>query len=116
MDSQDHPSETVYPIQSSMRLSGLPQRIACRDRHPNPVLSEVTVQLFEFTRTRDGIEGTHAERGPLVGNRIDPVRVDDAALGPQEVETPLEGNPSPTEYEIPQAATSCGPATPQNCA
>ena len=90
MDSQDHPSETVFPIQSSMRLSGLPQRIACRDRHPNPVLSEVTVQLLEFTRTRDGIEGTHAERGPLVGNRIDPVRVDDAALGPQEVETPLE--------------------------
>ena len=73
-----------------MRLGGLPQRIARRDRHANPAVAEVTIQLVEFTRIRDCIEGTHAERAPLHGNRFDAVRVDDASLGPHEVETPLE--------------------------
>jgi hypothetical protein len=32
----------------------------------------------------------HAERASLHGNRVDTVRVDEASLGPHEVETPLE--------------------------
>ena len=73
-----------------MRLGGLPQRIGCRDRHANPALAEVTIQLVEFTRIRDRIEGTHAERGPLQGNGLNAVRVHDASLGSHEVEAPLE--------------------------
>src|SRR4029079_4584006 len=80
----------VFSIQSSMRLSGFPQRIARRDRHANSAVAEVTIQLVEFTRIRDRIEGTYAERGPRLGNGFDAVRVHDASLGPHEVETPLE--------------------------
>ena len=80
----------MFSIQSPMRLSGFPQRIARRDRHANPAVAEVAIQLVEFTRIRHRVEGMHAERGPLHGNGFDAVRVHDASLGPHEVETPLQ--------------------------
>src|SRR6187200_214593 len=83
------PSQHVFSIQSSMRLGGFPQRIARCDRHPNLAVAEVTIQLVEFPRTRDRVEGTHAERAPLHGHRSDAVRVPDPSLGPHEVQTPL---------------------------
>jgi len=45
-----------------MRLGGFPQRIACCDRHTNPALREVPIQPLELPRTRDHVEGPHAER------------------------------------------------------
>ena len=73
-----------------MRLCGFPQRIARRDRHANFSDGEVTIQLVEFTWTRNRIEITHAKRAPLHRNRFDAVRVHDAPPGPHEVETALE--------------------------
>ena len=87
---QDHPSQHVFPIQPPMRLGGFPQRILRRDGHADPAVTEVTIQLVEFTRIRDCVESTHAERAPRHRHRFDAVRVDDASLGPHEVETPLE--------------------------
>ena len=89
-DPQYHPSQRVFSVQSPMRLSGFPQRIARRDRHANSAVGEVTIQLVKFMRIRDRIEGTYAERGPRLGNGFDAVRVHDASLRPHEVETPLE--------------------------
>ena len=90
VDPQDQPSQRVSSIQPPMRLSGFPQRIAGRDRHADPAVAEVTIQLGEFTRIRNRIEGTHAERGSLHWNGFDAVRKHDASLGPHEIETPLE--------------------------
>ena len=73
-----------------MRLRGLCERIAGRDRHANLAVAEMTIQLLEFTRIRDRIERTHAKRTPLHWNRFDAVRIDDASFGSHEVETPLE--------------------------
>src|SRR5258705_12503266 len=73
-----------------MRLGGLPQRIACRDRHTNPTVCEVPIQPLELPRTRDHVEGLHPERASLRGHRLDAVRVHDASAGPYEVETPLK--------------------------
>jgi hypothetical protein len=87
---QNYPSQHVFPIQPPMRLGGFPQRIARRDRHADPAMAEVTIQLVELTRIRDRVEGMHAERASVHGNRVDTVRVDEAPLGPYEVETPLE--------------------------
>ena len=58
-----------------MRLGGFPQRIACCDRHTNPALREVPIQPLELPRTRDHVEGLHAERASLRGHRLDAVRV-----------------------------------------
>jgi len=90
MDSQHHPSQQMASIQPSVRLSGFPQRIARCDRHAGSTAAEMTIQLVEFTRVRDRIEGTHAEGAPLHGNRFDAVRVHDASPGAHEVETPFE--------------------------
>ena len=65
-----------------MRLGGFPQRIACCDRHTNPAPREVPIQPCELPRTRDHVEGLHAECASLRGHRLDAVRVHDA---PQEI-------------------------------
>jgi hypothetical protein len=98
---QDHPPQHVLPSQSPMRLGGFPQRIACRDRHTNPPVCQVPIQLLELPRTRDHVEGLHAERASLRGHRLDAVRVHDASAGPYEVETPLEAiAPGEREHAI----------------
>ena len=87
-----------------MRLGGFPQRIACCDRHTNPALREVPIQLFELPRTRDHVEGLRAERASLRGHRLDTVRVHDASAGPYEVETPLKAiAPGEREHRIKSA-------------
>jgi len=84
-----------------MRLGGFPQRIACCDRHTNPALGEVPIQPLELPRTRDHVEGLHAERASLRGHRLDAVRVHEASAGPYEVETPLEAiAPGEREHTI----------------
>src|SRR6185295_9194234 len=94
----------VLPSQSPMRLGGFPQRIACCDRHTNPALGEVPIQPLELPRTRDHVEGLHAERAALRGHRLDAVRVHDAAAGAYEVETPLKGiSPGEREHTIESA-------------
>src|SRR5258708_21614334 len=91
----------MLPSQSPMRLGGLPQRIACRDRDKNPGVCEVPIQPLELPRTRDHVEGLHAERASLRGHRLDAVRVHDAAAGPYEVETPLKAiAPGEREHTI----------------
>jgi hypothetical protein len=65
---QDHPAQHVLPSQSPMRLGGFPQRIACCDRHTNPALREVPIQPLELPRTRDHVEGPHAERATSCHN------------------------------------------------
>src|SRR6476660_4874306 len=87
-----------------MRLGGLPQRIACRDRHTNPAFREVSIQPLELPRTRDHVEGLHAERASLRGHRLDAVRVHDASAGPYEVETALKAiAPGEREHTIKSA-------------
>jgi hypothetical protein len=87
-----------------MRLGGFPQRIACCDRHTNPALREVPIQLFELPRTRDHVEGLRAERASLRGHRLDAVRVHDASAGPHEYETPLKAiAPGEREHRIKSA-------------
>src|SRR5258705_9202512 len=87
-----------------MRLGGFPQRIACCDRHTNPALREVLIQPLELPRTRDDVEGLHAERASLRGHRLDAVRVHEAAGGPYEVETPLKAMaPGEREHTIKSA-------------
>src|SRR5260221_8449261 len=73
-----------------MRLGGFPQRIACGDRHTNPALREVPIQPLELPRTRDHVEGLHAERASLRGHRLDAVPEREASARPYEVETPLK--------------------------
>jgi hypothetical protein len=58
VDSQYHPSQRVFSIQSPVRLSGFPHGIVRRDGHANPAVTEVTIQLVKFARIRDRIEGT----------------------------------------------------------
>src|SRR5258706_8091566 len=87
-----------------MRLGGLPQRKACRDRHTNPAVCEVPIQPLELPRTREHVEGLHAERASLRGHRIDAVGVHDASAGPYEVETPLKAiAPGEREHTIKSA-------------
>ena len=87
-----------------MRLGGFPQRIACCDRHTNPAVCEVPIQPLELPRTRDHVEGLHAERASLRGHRLDAVRVHDASAGPYEVETPLKAiAPGEREHTINRA-------------
>src|SRR4029077_18004902 len=101
---QDHPPQHMLPSQSPMRLGGLPQRIACRDRHTNPAVCEVRIQPLELPRTRDHVEGLHAERASLRGHWLDAVRVHDASAGPYEVETPLKAiAPGEREHTIKSA-------------
>ena len=73
-----------------MRLGGLSQRIARRNRHASLAVGEMTIQLVEFTWARNRIVGAHAKRAPLHWNRFDAVRVYDSSLGPHEVEAALE--------------------------
>jgi len=87
---QDHPSHHPSSRQSSMRLGGLTQRIARLDRHAESGPDEVTIQLLEFPRIRDRIEGTQPKRRPCHWDRLDSVRMCDTSLRPYEVETPLE--------------------------
>src|SRR4029453_3161060 len=91
---QNYPSQHVFPIQPPMRLGGFPQRIARRDRHAGPAMAEVAIQLVELTRIRDRVEGMHAERASVHGNRVDTVRVDEASLGPLKVRPPFRSVPS----------------------
>jgi hypothetical protein len=56
----------------------------------NLAAAEMTIQLVEFARTRDRIESTYAERAPLRGHGFDTVRMRDASLAPDEVQTSLE--------------------------
>src|SRR6266446_2689289 len=87
-----------------MRLGGVPQRKACCDRHTNPALREVSIQPLELPRTRDHVEGLHAERASLRGHRLDAVRVHHASTGPYEVETPLKAiAPGEREHTIKSA-------------
>src|SRR5712671_2681916 len=84
-----------------MRLGRFPQRVACGDRHTNPGLREVPIQPLELPRTRDHVEGLHAERASLRGHRFDAVRVRDASAGPYEVETSLKAiAPGEREHTI----------------
>ena len=87
---QHHPSQHMFTIQSPMRLRRFPQWIARRDRHADPAVADVTIQLVEFTRTCNRVEGMQAERAPLDGNRLDTIRVSHASFGSHEVETALE--------------------------
>src|SRR5258706_10044071 len=87
-----------------MCLGGLPQRIACRDRHTNPAVCEVPIQPLELPRARDHVEGLHAERASPRGHRFDAVRVNEASAGPYEVETPLKAiAPGEREHTIKSA-------------
>src|SRR6185295_10812554 len=71
------------------------------DRHANPAVCEVPIQPRELSRTRDHVEGLHAERASPRGHRLDAVRVRDASAGPYEVETPLEAiAPGEREHTI----------------
>jgi hypothetical protein len=42
---QNYPSQHMFPIQPPVRLGGFSQRIARRDRHADPAVAEVTIQL-----------------------------------------------------------------------
>src|SRR5258705_9274498 len=87
-----------------MRLGGVPQRIACGDRHTNPAVREVPIQPLELPRTRDHVEGLHAERASLRGHRLDAVRVHDASAGPYDVQTSFKAiTPGEREHAIKSA-------------
>jgi hypothetical protein len=64
----------------------------------------VPIQPLELPRTRDQVEGPHAERASLRGHRLDAVRVHEASAGPYEVETPLKAiAPGEREHTIKSA-------------
>ena len=76
-DGHGAPRKTIRPSTCSrsnrlMRLGRLSQRIPRRNGHADPAVAEVTIQLDEFTRIRDCVEGMQAERASRHRNRSGP--------------------------------------------
>jgi len=68
-DSQHDSADHLPPIEPTMSLGGLPERVGRGYRHAQPRATDLPIQLRELTRLRDYVETSLTESAPWSRDR-----------------------------------------------